>query len=264
VTYWRYWQLSGPPFSGSELFRGASVEEALARIEFLVANRRAVGAVYGASGVGKSALLQFCAANPPIGPDIPSLEMFRTSLLGMSAGELLCELAVSLSGQRRIADAPTAWKSICDYFRASRREGTQVVMLIDDTESATTAVETDLTRLLAMNFPLTVIFAVDSPLASAVSRSIVDRCELQIDLPAWDIQQTAEFLAWMSIHRGRQTPIFTDEAVERIQELSQGIARRTLHLADLALVAGAVAQADCVDVDCIEQVAWELPRMTAA
>jgi type II secretory pathway predicted ATPase ExeA len=92
----------------------------------------------------------------------------------------------------------------------------------------------------------------------------VDRCELQIDLPAWDIQQTAEFLAWMSIHRGRQTPIFTDEAVERIQELSQGIARRTLHLADLALVAGAVAQADCVDVDCIEQVAWELPRMTAA
>ncbi len=264
MTYWRYWQLNSAPFTGSTLFRGASVEEALARIEFLVGNRRSVGSLTGVSGVGKSALLHHCVGNPPVGNDIPNVEMFCTSLLGISAGELLVNLAVRLSGQRRIVDSQSAWKSICDYFQAARREGTQTVLLIDDTESATTAVETDLTRLVAMRFPLTVIFAVETQMASAVSRSIMDRCELQIELTPWDLTQSAEFLAWTSLSLGRTTPIFTDSAVERIQELSQGIARRIVQLADLSLVAGAVSQADCVDVDCIEQVAWELPKSTAA
>lgn len=264
MTYWRYWQLSGAPFSGSAFFRGATLEEALARIEFLVSNRRSVGALVGVGGVGKSRLLQYCAANPPIGPDIPSLQIFHTSLLGMAPGELFSDLAGSLAGNRRNQDSTSAWKLICDYFQAARREGTQTVLLVDDAESATAAAESDLTRLLAMTFPLTVIFAVETRLASAVSRAIVDRCELQIELPAWDIMQSAEFLAWMSISLGRDTPVFTDLAVERIQELSQGIARRIVQLTDLALVAGAVAQADCIDADCINQVAYELPKSSAA
>ncbi len=264
MTYWRYWQLSGAPFSGSSFFRGTTIDEALARIEFLVSNRRAVGSLIGSSGVGKSRLLQYCAANPPVGSEIPSLQMCRTSLLGMSPGELLCNLAGRLAGQRRVQDATSAWSSICDYFQAAHREGTQTVLLVDDSESATAAAEADLTRLLSRTFPLTVIIAVESRLASAVSREIVDRCELQIELPAWDIMQTAEFLAWMSISLGRNTPVFTDLAVERIQELSQGVARRIVQLTDLALVAGAVAQADCIDADCIEQVAFELPKTSAA
>ncbi|MCC7337829.1 MAG: AAA family ATPase [Pirellulaceae bacterium] len=264
MTYWRYWQLSGAPFSGSSFYRGATIDEALARIEFLVSNRRSIGSLVGASGVGKSRLLQYFAANPPISTDIPSLQMFRASMLGMSAGELLSDLAGRLAGRRCEQDAASAWSLICDYFQAARREGTQAVLLVDDCESATTAAEADLTRLLSMTFPLTVIFAVESRMISAVSRAIVDRCELQIELPAWDIMQSAEFLAWMSISLGRNTPVFTDLAVERIQELSQGVARRIVQLTDLALVAGAVAQADCIDADCIEQVAFELPKSTAA
>ena len=86
MSYWRYWQLNSAPFTGTNLFRGASVEEALARIEFLVSNRRAVGSLTGVSGVGKSAVLQSCVTNPPIGNDIPNLEMIRTSLLVMTSG----------------------------------------------------------------------------------------------------------------------------------------------------------------------------------
>lgn len=264
MTYWRYWQLNGAPFGHSALFSGATVDEALARIEFLVSNRRAVGTVTGTSGVGKSHLLHYCAANPPVGQDIPNLEMLRTSLLGMAPGELLRNVATRLSGQRRVDDGPGAWKLICDYFQASRREGTQTVLLIDDADCATEAVETDLIRLLAMNFPLTVILGVQLHRSGAIHRAIMERCELQIELPPWDLVQTAEFLAWMSLRQGRDTPIFTDGAVERIQELSDGVARRIIQLADLSLVAGAVAQAECVDVDCVEQVACELPRSTAA
>lgn len=264
MTYWRYWQLSGAPFSGTGFFRGATVDEALARIEFLISNRRHVGTLLGASGVGKSCLLKFCASNPPICSDIPGLQMLRTSMLGMAPGELLCNLAARLSGNRAICDAQLAWKHIGDYFQAASREETQTVLLIDDTESSTAAAEADLNRLLSMSFPLTIIFAIETHMASAVSRNVFERCELQIELPAWDLQQTAEFLAWMSLSLGRSTPVFTDSAVERIQELSQGVARRIVQLTDLALVAGAVAQADCVDAECIAQVAFELPKSLAA
>ncbi len=264
MTYWRYWQLKSPPFSDAAVFRGATVEEAIARIEFLISNRREVGALLGVSGVGKTSVLNYCAANPPIGSDIPSLQLLRTSMLGLSAGELLCDLATRLSGSRRVADIPSAWKLVCDYFQAARREGIQTVLLVDDTESATATAEADLSRLLSMSFPLTVIFSVEAQMVSAVSRSLFDRCELQIDLPAWDIMQTAEFLAWMSLSQGREDPVFTDSAVQRIHELSHGIARRIVQLTDLSLVAGAVAQADCVDLDCIEQVARELPKSHAA
>ncbi len=267
MTYWRYWQLNGTPFTSEAtqpLFRGATVEEALARVEFLIGNRRHVGSLLGSSGVGKSSVLRYCAANPPISAEVPSVQTIRFSMLGMVPGELLTELATRLSGSRRAADTPTAWKTLCDYFQAASREGTQTVLLVDDTESSTAAAEADLNRLISMTFPLTIIFAVESQLASAVSRSLLDRAELQIELPGWEVTQTAEFLAWTCQRLGRQEPIFTDSAVESIQRLSRGIARRIVQLADLALVAGAVSQSDCVDADCIEQVALELPNSAAA
>jgi type II secretory pathway predicted ATPase ExeA len=115
-----------------------------------------------------------------------------------------------------------------------------------------------------MRLPLTIVFSVESHLASAVSRNLFDRSELQIELPAWDIAQTEEFFAW-SFHRlGRSQPIFTQAALERIQQLSEGIVRRMVQLADLSLVAGAVAQLEAIDEECVDQVAWELPKSVAA
>lgn len=265
MTYWRYWQLKSAPFTGeSALFRGATVEEALARIEFLISNRRSVGSLLGASGVGKTSLFKYCIVNPLSGGDVPSLQILRVSMLGMSPGELLADLATRLSGARRPQDPQAAWKFVCDYFQAASREETQTVLLVDDTESCSAAAEADLMRLLAMSFPLTVIFAVESQLASAVSRNLFDRCELQIELPSWEVMQTSEYLAWLCESLGRSSPIFTDSAVERIQQLSQGIPRRIVQLTDLALVAGAVSQADCIDAECVDQVACELPKSNAA
>ena len=267
MTYWRYWKLNASPFTSERpqpLFRGATVEEALARIEFLISNRRQVASLLGVSGVGKSTLLQYCASNPPISREVPCLQVVRTSIFGLREGDLLSELGIRLCGTRGSNDQRVAWQTLRDYFRAASSECMHTALLIDDTESASAAGEADLIRLLSVPFPLTVIFAVETPMASAVSRSLFDRCELQIELPGWDYSQTAEFLGWTTQRLGRQEPIFTDTAVSRIQELSQGIARRVIQIADLALVAGAVQQAQYVDHDCIEQVAFELPRTAAA
>ncbi|MEZ6135372.1 MAG: hypothetical protein R3C53_10730 [Pirellulaceae bacterium] len=267
MTYWRYWQLNGAPFSGEPsqpLFRGATVEEAIARIEFLVTNRRHVGCLMGPSGVGKSRLLRHCAQHPPVSAEVPSLQALRMSMLGLVGGELIAELSMRLTGSLRPASTMHSWKTLCDYFGAAGRDGTQTVLLLDDTESCSAAAEDDLNRVLSMAFPLTVIFAVETQMASAVSRALFERTELQTELPAWEIMQTAEFLAWTCQQLGRTEPIFTDSAVQQIQLSSQGLPRRIIQLADLALVAGAVAQMDCIDAECIEQVIWELPKSYAA
>ncbi|GAB5402267.1 MAG: hypothetical protein Aurels2KO_04980 [Aureliella sp.] len=267
MSYWRYWQLEAAPFSGQtpwSLFKGATVEEALARIDFLVGHRRRLGTLVGQSGVGKTALLRYFAATPATREASQNVQFLKTSMLGKAPGELVVELATRLTGDRRNDDPTTAWLAVCDYFNAAEREEVQTTLLVDDAESSTAGAEADLSRLLSKSFPLTVILAIESQLISAVSRTLMEQTELQIELPAWELSQTGEFLAWMSQTLGRKEPIFTDRAIEQIQQLSGGNPRRIVQLADLALVAGAVSQLDFIDVDCIEQVAWELPNSNAA
>lgn len=244
---------------------GPTVEEAVARIEFLVNNRRSVGCLLGVSGVGKSSILRHCHNFPPTSSDVPSLQVNRISMLGLQGGELTRQLAIWLTGNSSAAGSSNdAWKVLCDYFRAAHREGMHTVLLVDDAESSSANAEADLCRLLSMSFPLTVVFSVETQLASAVSRSLFDRVELQIELTSWDFSQTAEFLIWNSRTLGRGEPIFTESAVQRIHELSGGIARKIVQLADLALVAGAVTQSSYIDSGCVDQVAWELPKPYAA
>ncbi|MEM7478991.1 MAG: AAA family ATPase [Planctomycetota bacterium] len=269
MTYWRYWQLNAAPFTGDlqqPLFRGATVEEALARIDFLVSNRRSMGMLLGPSGVGKSSIQRYLVSNPPASAELPSVQSTRISAIGLGPGELVAILTRQLLGASAVelTDSTRNWHTLCDYFRASIREEVQTIVLLDDAESATQAAHEDVCRLLSLSFPITFVLAVEQNLIGAVHRNLLERTDLQIDLPGWEVSQTGEFLAWSCQRVGRPQPIFTDRAVEMIQEVSQGVARRIVQIADLSLVAGAVAQADCVDADCVQQVICELPRTAAA
>jgi type II secretory pathway predicted ATPase ExeA len=267
VTYWRYWQMNSAPFSSEYnqgIFMGASVEEAVARIDFLVSNRRAVGILIGPSGVGKTSVLRYCHNHPSCSPEVPSVQVNRITMMGLQGGELINQLTVWLTGDSSIRGNSESWKSLCDYFRAAAREGVQTVLLVDDTESASSAAEADLCRLMSMSFPLTIVFTLESDMVSKVSRSLVERVELQIELPRWDFMQTAEFLLWTGQQLGRKEPIFTESAVQSIHRQSGGIARKIIQLADLALVAGAVSQSHYIDANCVDQVTLELPKMRVA
>ncbi len=271
MTYWRYWNLSNAPFSGDPrqpLFRGVTVEEALARIDFLVGNQRSLGVLQGPSGIGKSSILRFVGQNPPSTEETPNVRTVRASMLGMRGGELYSNLARFLVGSSSLSSLPQApivdWNQLCDFLYASAREQVQILLLLDDVESATREAEVDLARLLSMSFPLTVIMGVEAEGASAVGRSLLDRCELRIDLPPWSVSQTAEFLSWSCQQAGRDEPIFTDRALDRIQAFSNGIPRRIVQLANLALVAGAVAQVPAVDDEHVEQIALEVSSSAEA
>lgn len=264
MAYWQYWNLNAAPFTSSgrhNFVRGQSIEEALARIEFICGERRNLATLLGPAGVGKSTLLNFLVNTPPRQADMPSPQVCVLSLLGLSAGELSLELARRLCG-RRMRDTADAWSSLADCFTTSARSDAQILLLIDDVESCGAEAEYDLIRLVraAADAHVSIVLSIETHLASTVSRWLLERSYLQIDLPSWDLGQTHDFLQLSLSRCGRTQPAFTDSAVARLHELSRGTARRLVQLADLSLIAGAVMQTTRVDDSVIAQVAQELPK----
>jgi type II secretory pathway predicted ATPase ExeA len=196
---------------------------------------------------------------------MPAPQVYAASMVGLATGELPIELARKLSG-RRTNCASDAWATLADCFSTLARSPAQTLLLIDDVESCGAEAETDLVRLVraADDAHISVVLSIETHLASTVSRWLMERSYLQIELSLWDLEQTHDFLRFSLAQCGRATPILTDTAVERLHMLARGVPRRLVQLADLALIAGAVAQMNRVDESVINQIARELPKPLSA
>ena len=94
--YQSHWGLREMPFSGcvdpKYFFPSPTHEEALARLHFLVENHRRLGLLFGASGFGKSLLLEvFAEQLRRSGQAVAKL-----NLVGLDSMEMLWQLAVGL------------------------------------------------------------------------------------------------------------------------------------------------------------------------
>jgi type II secretory pathway predicted ATPase ExeA len=87
---------------------------------------------------------------------------------------------------------------------------------------------------------------------------LTELADLRIDLEPWSIEDIEGFLTSSLSRAGRKKRIFTEDAVAKLHELSEGIARRVVQLADLALVAGAGAELSQIDAEVVESVHQEL------
>lgn len=268
MTYWQYWKLNSAPFAlngrSRAFFRGQSVEEALARIEFICSEKHSLATLIGSSGIGKSCLLQYLNSHPLRSSGTGLSRICCLSMIGLAGGELVFELARRLSG-RRMQSVTEAWSNLSDSFSTGGRAGLKTLLLLDDVESCGADAENDLIRVVraACDSEVSVVLAIEAHLASTVSPWLIERSDLQIELPLWEVDQVRSFLQFSLGQCGRYTPAFTDAAVSRLHELSRGTVRRLVQLADLSLVAGAVSQAERVDEGIVTHVANELPSQVA-
>ena len=117
--YERYWGLSGSPFQNtlddSRIYESPQHEEALARLYYLVEQRRHCGLLIGVGGTGKSLLLSILA-NQVRRTQRQSVEI---DLLGMTGGELLWQVAAQLNLSPRESDPPSSlWRAVRDQLHA--------------------------------------------------------------------------------------------------------------------------------------------------
>jgi general secretion pathway protein A len=261
--YQSHWGLQESPFLGCvapEFFYPSPThEEALARLQFLVDQRRRLGVLLGPSGSGKSLLLDvFAQQLRQRGRPVA-----RLSLLGSDADEFLWQLATAWGLNPAFATPVGAiWRLLNDRLSEFRYQQLETVALFDDVDQADAAVLTHVARLArchtVSDLRLTLVLAGRPEGIRKLDAHLLDLVELRIDVEPWEQADTQQFLTSSLARAGRKSPLFAEPAVAKLHELAHGIPRRVSQLADLALLAGAGQNLQRIDAGVVESAYQEL------
>jgi general secretion pathway protein A len=265
----KFWGLDRWPFRGSvavgQFYPTAGHNEALARIEYLVESRRRLGAMLAESGAGKSLLLKV-AANQLArkGAAVATVDA-----LGASSREVLWNIAVGLRTMpREDADVAWLWRQIADRVAENRVQQVSTVVLVDDAGQAGPDLATQLARLVRLDTApaasWTLVLATEPAQAARWPESLRSAVDLRIEIGPWSMDDTIGYVQTALVEAGRMEPVFEDDALRTLHELSSGIPREVARLADYALLAGAVAKVDVVNAAMIDEAYDEIAWPTAA
>lgn len=261
--YQSYWGLHKNPF-GNRLdpksFCPSPIhEEALARLHFLVEERRRLGILLGEPGTGKSLLLEvFAGRMRDAGRPVAKLD-----LVGIDPTEFLAQLAAGLGVNSRCGLAtPALWRIVSDRLAAYRYQNLETVILLDDADQAGPDVLSQLARLVkcesSPHSQLTIVLAGQPEHARNLGMGVLDLIELRIDLEAWEPADTTAYLQKSLAKAGCGESLFDEPAMARLHDLAQGIPRRVAQLANLALLAGVGRGLHSIDAETVESACQEL------
>jgi len=258
-----------PPFTGpaepANFHRGPAQEEALARLEWLVAERQRCGLVVAATGMGKSHLA--VAAARRLGG--LAAEVAILSLGDLPEGEwlelLLDRLPLDAASR---AETVRPWLKLENRLRENTLLGRPTVLMFDDLDRGPADALAGIARLAAAaepRFATTVIVAMANPAGLAsVPEAIRQRAAVRIELSPWTDEDVAAYLADGLARAGRGPELFSGAAAATIQRFAGGVPAVVRQLAHLSLAAADSAGVDRVDPATVEAVWRELVPSEAA
>lgn len=262
MSYLDHWQLECSPYRPQgEAYPAPPMQEALARIDYLAAEQRAMGAVIAPKGMGKSLLLQEARRQF----DRQAYYTAVVDAFGMTPRELIWQVACALDAQPMLTDSISRlWQRLADTAAEQQWRGERALVLVDDAGQAGHDLCEQLVRLSRLattsRAAWTVILAATPSEAERWPESLRDLIDLKIDLYEWDEDSTVDYLQHALMAAGRLEPVFTEDALRLIHSLSGGVPRKMARLADFALVAGAAASVAIIDTLIVEgahgQVTW--------
>ena len=267
-TYRAHWGLREAPFASGlnprHYHQSLAHEEALARLQFLVEQHQQVGLLLGGPGTGKSLLLEVLARDLRR----QGSQVANVSLLGIDVHELLWLLAAELGlNPSPQADVFSLWRGTLDRLAENRSQQLHTIVLLDDADEASPEVLDQVVRLAQADRgsqnPAVVVLSAASQSVGRLGLRLLELADLRIDLEPWEEADTAAYLLAALEQAGCRSPVFSDDAVGRLQMVSGGIPRRVNQLAALALVAGAGRRLPRIDAETIDAVYHELGAVDA-
>ncbi|MCA9034049.1 MAG: AAA family ATPase [Planctomycetaceae bacterium] len=265
--YESYWNLTHKPFiqriNTSAMYRNHSQQAAKLRLKYCMDNSLGIGMLIGQSGTGKSSLMKSFASSgfSPI-VYVPFSLLAPVELLRIITADLQNEEAV------RNIDLPT--DSLLNSIRSSlirlTNDGKQTLICFDDAHQMSDACLMQVIQpLLSIcdaeeSIRLSIIVA-GQPVLSAKLRKhvqICDRIAVTAALQGLTLTETQDYVRSALQAAGSTEPIFTDDAVNRLYEVTGGNPRRLNRLADMALLVGYADQLDQITESEIDAISHEL------
>jgi type II secretory pathway predicted ATPase ExeA len=150
----------------------------------------------------------------------------------------------------------------------NRLQQVDTVLLVDEAGQAGPDLVTQLVRLgrldPAPSARWSIVLAAEPAQAARWNESLRSLVDLRIDLVPWSSEDTIGYVQTALVEAGRLEPLFDDAALAALYDLTGGVARQVARLADFALLAGAAAKLDSIDVATIEAAHDEIAWPTAA
>ncbi|HEY2759432.1 MAG TPA: AAA family ATPase [Pirellulales bacterium] len=256
------------PFRGTldwrRFFAAPTHEEALARLHFLVDEARPLGLLLGPAGSGKSLVLEvFARRLLRAGAQVANL-----NLSGLDLHEFLWLIAAELGiNPDRREDSFRIWRGILDRLTENRYQQLSTILLLDDVDEAAPTVLDHVARLTQINNTprgrLSIVLSASTSALRRLTPRLIELAELRVDLEPWEPTDTVQYVRGALVQAGADAPVFSDEALERLHDLSGGIPRRVNRLANFALLAGAGRELNEIDVDTVEGAHLELDVASA-
>lgn len=261
MSYLTYWRLSRSPFSPGhptvDYFVSGSIGDAMTRVEFLVQHSRRLGLLFGPHGVGKSSFIRYFIGRSSRFPKhLPGL----VDMAGTTPDLLARRFRDALWGDPgldRFVQDPSLGRTlheIDELIVANNAVGRQPILFVDNADEVGEDVFQTLGIILRRPGNWSALLAVDESLLVEIPRRILEECDVRVDLPAWDLGLTAEYIESQVANLGNRDDIFSAQGITRIHELGEGIPKRMFQLAEIALAVGAERRVESIDAELIDLV----------
>lgn len=262
--YTRYWNLNSRPFDSCAAPRfyypSETHQATLLKLRYAVENRCGAALMAGASGLGKTLLVQSLFDELP---DQYS-PLVHLKFPQMPPSRLLAFLADELSGETSM-DAATDYnlRRIDDALAKNADGGAHAFVVIDEAHLLPDAGTLETVRLLLNFEPTWTLLLVAQPgLLPALERmpQLEERFGVKCLLRRLTVDESISYINHRMIAAGAPDidAIFEPSAPEMIHQLSDGVPRRINRLCDLSLLIGFAEEQPRITAKQVDAVAEEL------
>ena len=266
--YESFWQLDAKPFeTGCDpryFFPGEAHQAALLKLRYAIENRRGGAMLAGASGIGKTLLIQILKST--LADNITP--MVHLVFPRMDTAELLAYLADEFQGSPLSRGTPGTHESlrrIQDILAKNTELGQHAVILVDEAHLLDDPALLETLRML-LNFEfagrpaLTLLLIGQMGLMTALERTpqLEERLNVKCLLRPFSRSETAAYVDHRLRTSGTGEAIFSPDALDALHDLSGGVPRRINRLCDLALLIGYAEELDTITSEHLHSVQREL------
>lgn len=270
--YEAYWQLDARPFDevvdARSYYPSEVHQAALLKLRYAIENHRGAALLCGASGTGKTLLVQMLRRLLPEHCS-PVVHLVFPQLTPRELVAYLAdELGAGAAGNRDALDEHL--RRLQQFLADNHAAGRQAVLAIDEAHLLADAGLLDTVRLL-LNFEVggrpawMCLLVGQSTLLPVVDRmpAFEDRLAVKCLLRPLNLDETISYVSHRLVSAGAKREIFTPDALVALHQITGGYPRRINRVCDLALLIGFAEELRVLSASHVEAVANELVAVTA-